>query len=1695
MKKLKFNTSFFDKAQTGSFIGQDAINGRVTVEPLWSLNKTNPSYGNSIRGPFRYFQKTTGSTDQYEVPNISSIDINRSLGQDVATCNISMYNMWHEGNTVKSQLSGQLGYPGYFWPKRGEGELDFWSQTPGQGAFKKNGEWNGSFSWSNVLIPHVLIRTYQGYGGNPTESNYTSIDDNLENDNVVLTGLWLVDSVQAGSDGKLTLTCRDIGRILLDQIVFPPVVPGGLYPLEYYPAGKSAFDSPWGPVATNSGVIPGSTGEVRLITSTSSGDTDSTRGNHYNSHSNDGDPSTFSLSEAFASTNSGTVWFQFTVPANDAGGISSLNLTPWAGGYECYISVAENGVWQGTELIPNYGASFGGVKYVTKLSIPQAVPDGREVDVSAVNIQLPREYGAAGNPKTLTVRVYFSNLYYSGIPGIYGNQYRAGIRDIIAYRTGANVSPYDASNIGTLPFTSCIAPHPVRGYWVLDLSGNVYGFGDASYYDSTRFGVVPLQSSSLYDSIGQNGPNWPYGPNNAIGITAHPDGKGYWVLDIMGHVWAYGSAQLFEGGAGGETQHVVRWPVRSNRLFALEANAATAISATHTGNGYYVIYGDGTVYAFGDAMYGMDRWPSGALRSVTWLPKTDVFNWMVASGVSLPQQYYYMHGRGVAAHPKAHGFWATTGSGEVFSYGAAGNYGSFHNRTYNRGMGDQFSLNSHEQIQQIRPTKTGRGYWLVAPWGNVAAFGDAVGQGPVNINQSIYGVSDDSYSVEASADASIFQRLVWDMAPDPDGNGFWVLISNGNVLEYNAEPWGSPGWTGRTGYRWHEGNFNGDWAQIVKDVLLWSGFTLYNPSIGSGTPEVYGMIEDTAIRTDSLVSGEKFDKKTIMDVIKELATVVGYNAYVTEEGLFKFASPNWWQSGNFDENGLPIYVYYDEEGNYTRVGADYEPPDIGPPPANAVLTSGQYLSQSVVSGAGTRIGSQISSNGTTLVMQADGNLVMYAGATSWGRYYPAASTAIWNSGTWGNPGAYAVMQADGNFVVYKGPWASKVAIWNSGTFGNSGSQLHLQYDRNLVIYKPAVVGTGKSAIWDTKTSIDTSILPTPFIPVIDESVDMFSYSATLSGGDDRTEIIIGTDLPDPKDPSRTGYVRHIPPVANEYVWPGIKKLRGIEKPAMWVSALFQNNEEAQLMAELIGIHAWFAQRTGSVSCIANPCITIDDQVRILERNTNETYIHRVTAVDSKMNLDSGEWSYDLTTHWLGDANNWVISNSPQINAPYPYVRISERADSWQSITARGLGTGGAGAGSIERFAIMRGEFDAISETLPKTSLFGIESKSLGALGTGDIDNTLYVNLMLYGNGIKWSLDENATPESFEDSGASLASSFAAARLAGKEVILTLGYCPPYYRTPGAGEQPAPAKYTELADAFIEILSDPTIFPLENPDPVTNTGGTPYYPSRVIVWNRSDSIYFDEFGTTPDYLDFYNVVYDAVKTWNDSILVYGLGVDVTDTTSINYFIDNAVSSGATPYNRYDGIALHGDYTDVNWANHIEAAKEIISTIIVSGEESIVIDIPIIVSLDGATESSPDLLFDSLDKDDIVFWPSNEAFISPESVNAGQWILNGTLELHTAVQDCRLTTDTLTSPLGITNHIEIYDGVNLIFNSPIAAVQEYISIPNIGALNVTKNYTFKVKGIAASTGNGVIKLTLSGDNIDKTSISDTLIVVDI
>jgi cell wall-associated NlpC family hydrolase len=87
----------------------------------------------------------------------------------------------------------------------------------------------------------------------------------------------------------------------------------------------------------------------------------------------------------------------------------------------------------------------------------------------------------------------------------------------------------------------------------------------------------------------------------------------------------------------------------------------------------------------------------------------------------------------------------------------------------------------------------------------------------------------------------------------------------------------------------------------------------------------------------------------------------------------------------------------------------------------------------------------------TLVMQGDGNLVLYA----------PGGKARWHTNSNGNPGAYAVMQGDGNLVVYT---AGGVPLWESQTYGTGAAFAQIQDDGNFVVYTSA-----PKAVWQSGT--------------------------------------------------------------------------------------------------------------------------------------------------------------------------------------------------------------------------------------------------------------------------------------------------------------------------------------------------------------------------------------------------------------------------------------------------------------------------------------------------------------------------------------------------------------------------------------------------------------------------------------------------
>ena len=125
----------------------------------------------------------------------------------------------------------------------------------------------------------------------------------------------------------------------------------------------------------------------------------------------------------------------------------------------------------------------------------------------------------------------------------------------------------------------------------------------------------------------------------------------------------------------------------------------------------------------------------------------------------------------------------------------------------------------------------------------------------------------------------------------------------------------------------------------------------------------------------------------------------------------------------------------------------------GAPPSSYTFAGGKFT---LPQGTSVNLGSLV------LVMQGDGNLVLYQNGV-----------ALWNTGTWGqNCSAnqcFAAFQGDGNFVVYNG----STPLWNSQTGGNPGAQLALSAQLPNYI---KISSSNQSTLWFAAQTISGKVL-------------------------------------------------------------------------------------------------------------------------------------------------------------------------------------------------------------------------------------------------------------------------------------------------------------------------------------------------------------------------------------------------------------------------------------------------------------------------------------------------------------------------------------------------------------------------------------------------------------------------------------------
>lgn len=474
----------------GPFIGTNgAAHGRVTVEKNWTLSATSGVNADVSKLPYRWWQRADNSQVETEVPNIKSIQIDRSLDADAQTCTIVMYNTTMNRNSVRG-VAGQLGQPGaYTWNYGERDAAARWGQS--------------ASAWNNVLIPNALLRTYQGYGGRSK-----TIGQALTDGNILLTGVWLIDEVRVGTDGMLNIKCRDMAKLLLDQQLFPPFMPATRYPLHYY---RWKFNKLSYPAVLNydeSNPVdfgPGSEGPKFISDISISAD---------------------GLGYYVTGTDGGV--FAFDVPFYGGRGTDTDNA-PMTG---MAVDPLNHGYW----LVAQDGGvfAFGQVGfYGSAVGIPTgtiediaAAPDGRGywlVDVHGAVYA----YGSAtyfggqpvnagpiiGMEATATGRGYWLLSAQGGVYA-YGDA---------TYYGGVNTSVSLGLNIAC----AIVRTPSGNGYYIAVLDGTVYPFGAARVQAPNG----TFNSSILGDPI--------------TGMSVTPTGNGYVLVAGNGGVYAFGDAPFF----------------------------------------------------------------------------------------------------------------------------------------------------------------------------------------------------------------------------------------------------------------------------------------------------------------------------------------------------------------------------------------------------------------------------------------------------------------------------------------------------------------------------------------------------------------------------------------------------------------------------------------------------------------------------------------------------------------------------------------------------------------------------------------------------------------------------------------------------------------------------------------------------------------------------------------------------------------------------------------------------------------------------------------------------------------------------------------------------------------------------------------------------------------------------------------------
>jgi len=1177
------------------------------------------------KGPFRWWQRADNDQIETVLPNVESIEWNRSVESQAAECTLVLGNQNLMANgEVSGRPSNDLGRPGYMTPNRGgdkyvvlkpDGVFD--PRRTGGASLIATSLWeHDNNEWYNEIVPNALFRTYEGYA--ETSDPEKTFEQAKADGDVVLTGVWLANSPTFDSRSrKITIPCQDMTKLLLQTQMYPPFMPADSYPLRL---SKYRDETIITPVVESILIDPGSisvpTGEIatnqirRPATySSSSSDVHYGGSNHgvygwYPANAIDENERTFWLSEGYqgATQPYGTVWWEADLNGQS---MDSVELTTWGSGFVAYVSLRIDGKWIGSKKIPYSLAVLGntnaGIKYIAAKKLGRRTENFNAK--AKTMFDLGRTYDGVEK-----VRISFRHLQNSKLGDF---PYRAGIREVKFYDTtpleggggGSGYVPPTYENRTTYTTTSNRYP----GNYCVDDQTEILTKRGWLHWDEVKIGdeslsINPLTGTSEWSMITEM-----FVKDYTDLEMVRMEGRRHSSLTTPNHKWLLKSKEgEFSWGTTETLDYKSRIPTSVDRSdtplvskysdefveliawFWTEGSLSdrACIAQSKEVNLPYALRIEKCLYNLygppGSMSYGHGKKPCKWRETIN------------NSGVSVYRLCNEVRREFELVAPDrvpTVDFLCSLTKKQLSIFIETSVDADGHRRKDNGVViltqKDERRIRMFEMacvLAGLTPNTTK----MFSKWSTTVRSGDVVC--PVLSSQK-------KVKNPLKVTNELYSGIIW--CPTLKHHN-WLARRRGTVY-----------FTG-----------NSDYSDIIKQILLWAGWYLL--PLRDGSYHRLPSVEQPRPQTTYTTTSPSQTINMSNPVFVNSMPVVTMQA----TGILKVT--------NASSAGTPIVQ------------------STVPLPAGTVVN---FALETAIGPGGVDYSSSLDPANDWWFMEPGDNTIVFDGTAN---VMFSFLLVGWKPLQLQYPDVYGNIESTGAYAEAPLP---------ADMFDKRPPIDVINQIRQIVGYFFWIGEEGEchfeSPNFYQPGNFDEYGTRTIFIPELNEDTNLFDLSKQLNVDNVRSEIIVSTEEPT-ENLEATKTTRFKNPVGKDL-------LRGMVNPVMWINNTFMSLEEQRRMAELISMHIFMSLRQTNATIKANPLLSCNDQVRIIERVTAESSIHYVRSIRSSHNFTTGKYTMTLETNWLGDRENWALRKSgtnQELPKPYRRYVIPDDYETWDRIRVR-----------------------------------------------------------------------------------------------------------------------------------------------------------------------------------------------------------------------------------------------------------------------------------------------------------------------------------------------------------------------------------------------------------------------------------------